>query len=487
MRESAWAGLFALAMIGAPVALAGCGSATPGGLVTSRERSEPRIMGEAFPQPLQATSEAQAQEIDYRGQRALQLSNGLVTVVALPGAEGRIVSYRLGAFEYLHTSSATAAEQQQNGGRTTEGGEVVRVIESGASPPAPLLAGEGSEALPRPAGEGAAVPPGTSAGGTPAPLTTGAWKGEVLTARGIYAEVELLGPEDKQVGLRLTRLLRLYAGSTRLQVTDTLENTGKQPLKCALETVTQLVGAPDKVAPSGQVRLYLPLTPTREHREGFWSRLNEGDTSQFATGGLGRLLEVAYKGKAGEVAANVRSGWLGYAESSGGHALVRRFIASPTGEYAEGAPVRVRTTEAKAGEAWVELLTASATEEIKAGGVLVLAQDWYATVLPGPIVEASETAAIGEALTLKPEGEGLRLRGRLGVFAPGKVVITLLDASGQRLGEPIAIKATPSAAVVIDQAISGVAGAAAVRLALENASGTPMGDIAQVPLPAPRG
>lgn len=326
---------------------------------------------------------------------------------------------------------------------------------------------------------------GTSAGGADAPPATGAWKGEVLTARGIYAEVKLLGPEDKQAGLRLTRFLRLYAGSTRLQVTDTLENTGKQPVKCALETATQLRGAPDNVSPSGQVRMYLPLTPTSEHREGFWSRVKEGDMSQFAS--QGRLLEVTYTGKAAEVAANVRSGWLGYAEGAGGHALVRRFLASPTGEYPEGAPVRVRTAEAKARQAWVEVLTASPTEEIKAGGTLVLSQDWYATVLPGPIIEASETAAIAEALTLKPDSEGLRLQGRLGVFSPGSVVIMLLDASGQRLGEPITLKATPSAAVVIDQPIAGAAGAAAVRLALENASGTPVGDIAQVPLPVPRG
>jgi hypothetical protein len=254
-----------------------------------------------------------------------------------------------------------------------------------------------------------------------------------------------------------------------------------------LETATQLVGAPDKVAPAGQVRLYLPVTPTGEHREGFWSPLQEGDTSQFAAAGQGRLLEITYNGKAGEVAANVRSGWLGYAESTGGHALVRRFVASPTGEYPEGAPVRIRTAEARAGQAWVEVLTSSAAEEIRPGAALVFAQDWYVTVLPGPIVEAGETAAIAEALTLKPEGEGWRLQGRLGVFAPGNVVITLLDASGQRLGEPITIKATPSAAVALDQVIAGSTGAAAVRLALENASGTPIGDIAQVPLPAPRG
>lgn len=432
MRVPGWP-LLILAAVA--LALLGCGGPTPGGL-TAGDRSEPRIQGEAFPQPLSAAAEAQAQEITQEGRRVLQLSNGLVTALADP-ASGRLLSLRLGAFEFLRTT-------------VTEGGEEARLA----------LAGNPDSDLP-----------------------AAAWaRGEIVTARGLYAEVKLSAAEESS-SLRLTRTLRLYAGSTRLTVTDTVTNAGDQSLRASLRTTAELTGVLASAAPTGQVRLYAPVAPASGHPEGFWSVDPAGDATQFQALPPGRILETIYRGQPGEVAVNLREGWLAYTEAGGNRALVRRFALAADGNYPDGAALRLRTGKAEGGVAYVAAVVSSPVQELRPGATLTLAQDWYATVLPGPIVDTADHAAFAQALTLQPEAEQYRLTGRLGVFSPGTLLISPVDAAGQPLGTPLRLAVTPDQPIELDETLSAGPGAAAVRLALENPSGTPLSTLARVPLP----
>lgn len=450
MRVRWWPLLPALPAIAALPFLTGCGGATPGGLASAGDRSEPRIQGQAFPQPLTASAEARAEEVDYQGRRALQLSNGLVTAVALPSASGRLVSLRLGEFEYLHTDIAPTAPEQM---ATDTGGDLV-------TPVAEKRSGE---------------PPALPA----------VWRGEVLTARGIYAEVRITSPEHKAAGLQLVRTLRLYAGSTRLTVTDTLTNTGDQAAKWYLQTVTRLTGQIGTGAPRGQVRLYAPLTPAPDHPEGFWPLEEESDSSQFQAAAPGRLLEVTYNGLPGEIALGPGSDWLAYTENGGNHVLVRRLQISATGDYPQAAPTRLRLAQAEPGMAYVELVTATSYQDLRPAASLTLTQDWYATVVPGPIVDTSDQAAISEPLVLKSSGEGVRLTGRLGVFAPGALLLSPVNAAGQTLGIPHRLPVAPGEPVVLDQILPVRPGLTGVQVALENSAGTPLAALASVSLPGP--
>ncbi len=454
MRACWWPLTPALLTLLAPVLLTGCGGATPGGLASTGNRSEPRIQGEAFPQPLAASAEARAEETDFRSRRALRLSNGLVTVVALPSASGRLVSLRLGEFEYLRTDLAPTAPPSEQAA-TDSGGDLATPV---------------AEAKP-----------------DESPSLSAAWKGEILTARGIYAEVKLTSPEPRPAGLQLSRTLRLYAGSTRLTVTDTLTNSSDQPARWSLQTTTRLTGLIGTGAPRGQVRLYAPLAPAPDHPEGFWPLEKESDTSQFSAPAQHRLLEVTYNGLPGQVALGPGSGWLAYTENGGNHALVRRLQVSTTGDYPNGAPTRLRLAPAEQGVAYVELLTAAPYQDLRPTASLTLTQDWYATVVPGPVVDTSDQAAICEPLVLKSPGEGFRLTGRLGVFAPGTLLLSPINAAGQTLGVPLRLPVTPGEPVVLDQSLPARPGLAGVQLALENPAGTPLAALASVSLPSPAG
>jgi len=194
------------------LALAGCGGGATPRAVHSSQPQEPHIGGAAFRQPLQPQTEAQAEEFDFHGWQALRLSNGLVTVVAVPAAGGRILSYQLGDHEYLWQNPDLL----------------------GKTFPPPQT--EEERAWHNFGGDKVWPAPQADWGGPPDPLGTaldGAeWSGEIVTAEGVYAEIQMVSPKDEQVvGLQATRKVRLYAGSTRLQVTDSFKNVSDRPIE----------------------------------------------------------------------------------------------------------------------------------------------------------------------------------------------------------------------------------------------------------------
>ena len=437
----------ALILLGGMVALLyGCGGATQN-LASTGGQSAPHISGQAFAQDLAAAPEATATEIDYRGWKALQLSNGLVTVIAVPAAGGRILSYQLGKLEYLYSDPSLTAK----------------------SPGAPDYGGDRM----------APVSPDKAALDAAAPGLNGKWIGSITTARGILAEIQMTSPDDKGTGLRLTRTVRLYAGGTHLQVSDTLQNLGEKPVKWSVGSATQALSVAGSKSPQGEVQAFLPAVSTTQHAEGFWSLGGAKDLATLLKGS-DKLVQVAYRGQAGQVAVRDAAGWLALTNAVEQNALVRRFPANDLNEYPGDASAEVVATEYAAGKAGgLTLISRGPLQEVAPGKDLTFAQDWYATMATGPITGATEIAALSKPLTLQPQGTKLRLQGQLGVFAAGNLVITLLDASGQPVGTSITVPARPDQAVVVDQTLPGGT-AASVKLAMETDRGTPLGEIASL-------
>jgi hypothetical protein len=429
----------------AVLVLAGCGGATQSPMSPS-DQGQPHISGQAFPQALAAAPEAVAEAADFHGWKALRLSNGLVTVIAVPAAGGRILSYQLGKHEFLWADASLY-------GKTLTG-----ATDCGGDRPLPVSDDKTATTA--------------AASGLNAP-----WTGTVTTARGILAEVTLVSPADKASGLQITRVLRLDAGSTHLQVADTLKNLSDKPVKWSPGTATDAIGAPGGKSPQGQVRAYLPVAAATDHPQGFWSLDGTGLGTLLAGGPV----EVTYHGQAGSLAVNDTAGWLALSDATDDSVYARRFTVHTDEDYPGGATAQVAaSTYASGAGGYLTLISRGPLQAIAAGSETTFSQDWYATTAPAPIMDTSEMAAINQPLTLKPQGGQVLLQGRLGVFAPGSVLISLLDASGQPVGTPITVAAAPDKALAVDQVLT-VVGASTVKLALQNDRGTPLGEIAELP------
>ena len=80
-----------------------------------------------------------------------------------------------------------------------------------------------------------------------------------------------------------------------------------------------------------------------------------------------------------------------------------------------------------------------------------------------------------------------RLRGRLGVFAPGQLELSFVDASGTPQGEAVAVAVGPAEEVALEQLLPAETGASELRISLESAAGSPLGEVAQLALPTTGG
>lgn len=421
----------AVVVVLATVALwGGCGGATESP-VTMGDQTAPRVSGQGLAtEPVAALSQASAEEVDFHGWKAFRLANGLISVLAVPAAGGRILSYQLGQHEYLFTQDnllGKALETQDD-----PGGDRVQVLSS-----------DGAES----------------------PLS-GKWTGSITTAAGLLAEVKLVSPSDRAAGVQVTRTLRLYAGSTRLQVTDTLKNLGEAAGTWSLGSVAELTGRQPE-----QLRAYAPANVAPGHPQGFWGSEGLGATVP----GASRRVEVTYGAKPGAISVWAAEGWLALADGAADAAWVRRFPARGDQKYPAGALAEIAVAEGR-----MLLSSRAPLQEIGAGQSVSFAQDWYATTTPAPIVDVTDMAALTQAPTLKTEGGKPRLTGKLGVFATGSLALTPVDASGQPVGTPVILPANPGRAVAIDQEVA-VGAASIVRLSLENDRGTELGRIAELP------
>ena len=85
-----------------------------------------------------------------------------------------------------------------------------------------------------------------------------------------------------------------------------------------------------------------------------------------------------------------------------------------------------------------------------------------------------------EPLHAKTEGKTVRLTGRFGVFAPGRLSLQFLDRQGKGLGsESLAEPVSPLTPVVLDRAVKLPDATATIRLMVVDAAGKKAGEIAK--------
>jgi len=445
----------------AAAVVAGCGA----GPSTTRQAShqQPTIRGTSFPQQLEPASQVSVYEDDYHGWRALFMKNGLVTVVAVPAIGGRIMEYKLGSHPFLWVNDAEF-------GKTYDPSQT-----------------EEDRQWHNYGGYKVWPAPQKRWGGPPDPLGSaldgGKWTGKITAHGGQIGEIELVSPADEDVtGLQITRRIQMSAGTTKVVVTEIFQNVSDEVIEWSIWGVTQVPGSlssSDKF--SDEARIYFPLNPDSRTPKGFWY-LSEGASEQFQPLDDGNLMEVSYGFENCKIGADVADGWIAYVDDIHQYAFVQRFEPHSLGVYPDqGANVEVYTSGEEL--AYMEMQTLSRLYKLQPGETVSYSQQWYATSLGGPVRETTELAAIREPLRLEDTAQGLHLTGELGIFAPGTLEIDLTDDAGNMVGEPVTtVTVSPAQTVVLDEILTVQPEASAVALRLVNDRGTPLGEVASVPL-----
>lgn len=446
-----------LLLAGVALVLAGLGCG--GGVDNAGPRREVPGISDSSSPIAAASDDAKAEEIDYKGWRALRLTNGMVTVVAVPDIGGRIVEYKIGGHPFLWVNPAeigkTYPEPRNEGDRRWHNFGGYKLWPVAATkwqgPPDPL---------------------GSS-------LDSGKWTGKILTATGRNVEVELRSPEDKLTGLQITRSVKLFGASSQVRITEKITNIGNDTTEWAFAGFAQVPGSLESGEKySEKARLYLPLNADTKHKPGYVT-LKPGGTGQLKVLPE-NLLQVSCQGEAARIGADSVAGWLAYVDEMHEYALVERFAANKLATYPEQDSTVL--LEVAGDLPYMQTGICCPTRSLRPGESYDLILDWYATRVGGPIVNTGEVAAIQKPLKVERADGKTKLTGTLGVFMPGNLAFTLQNAEGKTIGQPTTLKVTPAEVVKLEQSLPTEAEAKTLVVELQNASGTPLGEIAKLSL-----
>jgi len=170
---------------------------------------------EAFSQEAPAGTAA-ARDSTYRGWRSLALGNGLVELQVLPEIGGRIIQFRLGEKEFLRVNPNLVGRLPPRGGLAADGS---------------WFNVGGDKLWPAPQGwdndRQWPGPPDAVLDGQPYTL-------EKLRDGGGEAAIRFTSGSDPRSGIQLSRVVRIFEGSTRVSFEATMKNVDSRPRRWGL-------------------------------------------------------------------------------------------------------------------------------------------------------------------------------------------------------------------------------------------------------------
>ncbi len=421
-----------------------------------------------------------AERIPFRGWAGYMLANEYVRLVAVPAIGGRFMALDLrgGAqpdHAFLWGDPALAGKlfsPEENQGDGSLGA---------------WKNYGGAKSWPAPQGwEGDGQWPGP-----PDPvLDTGRYRVEAFgpgaPEEGARATVQLCmaSPPDARTGLQIRRAATLTPGSSRVEVRLGFRNVVARPVRWSIWDVVQLnagrwVGAAAGQSSAGAVGgmdfdpSCVITAPAPAEPPPFHVLFGRPDNPQWSV--EAGLVHARYLWQIGKIGIRSPGGWVAFNQGSCAAAFVARFAVDPAADYPDGSSTVECWTVgegtvgnlayAGSGIYLMEAEVLSPLQTIEPGGEAQLSIAWGVCRCEGPVLHTEEGGCSVERLSAARAADGLRLRGRFGVFAAGPLECVWLDAHGERLGsQPLPAFADPLHEVRLDVGVVPPQDAAAVEL-----------------------
>ncbi len=429
-----------------------------------------------------ASSECLIEEIRFHGWKAVRLSNGLVSLVAVPDVGGRIMAYNLGDYPYLWLDRTLAGKlfsAEENMGD----GSISAWKNYGGDKTWPAPQGWDSQ---------------DQWHGPPDPvLDTGRYTLETVDSSDSSATVRMTSKPDPRTGVRISRQVTLHAGGGRVNLHLEMTNVSDRARTWSIWDVVQ-VDATRRNPEGGeshseQAWLYIPTHPDSIFERGYNVMFGEEDNPQWQPDVRPDLLGAQYLYHVGKIGVDSTDGWIAFVNRETDYAFCQRFTHFPDEAYPDGgATVECWTTghgEPVAGLDFGKLNLFHMEAEILGplrkmapGETQSLDIDWYVARCPGPIVNVNDAGCAHQALQAESIDAGIRLTGVFGLFHLGRVQLTWLDGDGVAVaGETLAL-VNPLNVLRVDCVRRPPPGAQAAQLLLRDQQGEPIAPLDSCPI-----
>lgn len=440
--------------------------------------------------PAAPESQPLATPATYQGWKSLCLGNHLIELQVLPDIGGRIIQFKLGSHEFLWVNPQLAGKLPpadglaENGGWFNIGGDKLW--------PAPQ-GWDNDQQWPG--------PPDAVLDGQPYQLEQLSDKEQAPGQPGATA-IRLTSRNDPRSGIRLSRVVRIFANSTRVSFEATMENTDNKPRRWGIWAHTQLDGAKaDRSGHNPLMQAWCPMNPQSRFPMGYDVIFGDKKNPSFQPDAARGLMRVQYQYKVGKIGLDSPAGWAATVNGENGAVFVQRYVFEPDKPYPDGSSVEfwlngtgqiraynkdmVMATNAAENPYVFESELLSPFAQLEPGQKYTWRYDWYASHLGGdfPVLDCSESGVIAHPLRAEQDGTQTRLTGRFGVFAPGTLRAEFADVRGVLLAtRDLPLMVSPLQPLVLDTRVETPANAASVKLLWVSTHGNARGQLAKADL-----
>ncbi|MCZ0937091.1 MAG: DUF4380 domain-containing protein [Caldilineaceae bacterium] len=429
-----------------------------------------------------SVSNCRIEHISFHGWDAVRLSNGLVSLVAVPDVGGRIMAYDLGDYPYLWFDRNLAGKlfsPEENMGD----GSIVAWKNYG-----------GDKTWPAPQGWDS---PDQWHGPPDPVLDTGRYALEILDSPAAAASIRMESLPDPRTGVQISRQVTLHAGGGRVSLHLEMTNVSDQVRSWGIWDIVQVDATSlddnGEETHNEQAWLYIPTSSDSRFSRGFNVMFGEEDNPEWQPEVRPNLLGAQYLYQLGKIGIDSTAGWIAFVNQATDFAFCQCFTYFPGEEYPDdGASVECWTTghgEPVGGLDFGKLNLFHMEAEILGplrsmapGETQRLDIDWYVARCPGPIVNVTDAGCANQRLRAESIDAGIRLTGVFGLFHLGSVQLVWLDEDECALETETLALVNPLNVLRVDCVRRPPPGAQVAQLLLCDAQGQPISQLDSCPI-----
>ena len=430
-----------------------------------------------------AGSSCLIEEIDFEGWKAVSLSNGLVSLVAVPDVGGRIMAYNLGDYPYLWFDRNLAGKlfsAEENMGD----GSIAAWKNYG-----------GDKTWPAPQGWDR---PDQWHGPPDPVLDTGPYTLETVDSSASEASIRMTSQPDPRTGVQISRQVTLHAGGGRVSLHLEMTNVSDQERDWGIWDIVQVDATRrddnGQETHNEEAWLYVPTNPESCFAGGYNVMFGDEDNPEWQPEVRPNLLGAQYLYQLGKIGIDSPEGWIAFVNQASDYAFCQRFTYYPGEAYPDdGASVECWTTGhgdpvggldfGKLNLFHVEAEILGPLRKMAPGATQRLEIDWYVARCPGPIVNVTHAGCAHRPLEADSISSGMRLTGVFGLFHLGNVQLVWLDGDERTLATETLALVNPLNVLRVDCVRRPPPGARVAQLLLCDAQGEPISSLDRCTIP----
>ncbi|ARN55986.1 DUF4380 domain-containing protein [Sedimentisphaera salicampi] len=353
------------------------------------------------------------------------LSNDLIDLKLVPEIGGRVLQYKLGDYGFYYVNKDLYDKKPPASGLGPEnswlnyGGDKLWLAPQGWSnekqwpgPPDPVLDGQ-------------------------------PYKIEIINNK----KVRLTSREDLRSGVKLSRTIEIFDGTTRVSIDATMKNIDTKTRRWGIWAHTQFyAGNRHGKGYNKNYWAYCPINENSIFQKGYGVQYGLVNNISYKPDYDKGIMKVHYQRRVGKIGLDSAAGWTATVDGTDGYVFIQRFTYKPEKTYPDNSSVEIWMDGLGEFVAWGEinritnddpsvtpynfeneLISPYAT--LKPSEEYSFHYDWYSAKIPArkEIVNCSNVGVICQPLDVIYKEEEMNITGKFGVFYEGTIKAVFLN------------------------------------------------------------